>query len=50
MMPARRYETCRRLKADRAPRSAGGLLTAKTQRDERTRALALGAVTCRRSR
>jgi CheY-like chemotaxis protein len=41
------YETCRRLKAD--PRTADVpvvFLTAKTQRDERTRALALGAVTC----
>jgi CheY-like chemotaxis protein len=41
------YETCRRLKAD--PRTAGTpvvFLTAKTQRDERERALAVGAVAC----
>jgi CheY-like chemotaxis protein len=41
------YETCRRLKAD--PATAGIpvlFLTAKTQREEVTRALALGAVAC----
>ena len=41
------YETCRRLKAD--PRTAHlpvVFLTAKTQRDEIARALALGAVAC----
>ena len=41
------YETCRRLKAD--PATAGVpvvFLTAKTQRDEMSRALALGAVAC----
>ena len=41
------YETCRRLKAD--PVTAGVpvvFLTAKTQRDEVARALALGAVAC----
>jgi CheY-like chemotaxis protein len=41
------YETCRRLKADAATASIPVLfLTAKTQRDEVTRALALGAVAC----
>lgn len=41
------YETCRRLKAD--PRTAPApvvFLTAKTQRDERDRALAVGAIAC----
>ena len=41
------YETCRRLKAD--PTTAGipvVFLTAKTQRDERERALSLGAAAC----
>jgi DNA-binding response OmpR family regulator len=48
MMPAMDgYETCRRLKAN--PATAGVpvvFLTAKTQRDEMTRALELGAVAC----
>jgi putative two-component system response regulator len=41
------YETCRRLKAD--PDTAGVpvvFLTAKTQREEVARALALGAAAC----
>ncbi|HWE41376.1 MAG TPA: response regulator [Gemmatimonadaceae bacterium] len=41
------YETCRRMKAD--PRTAHlpvVFLTAKTQRDEIARAIALGAVAC----
>ncbi len=41
------YETCRRLKAD--PRTAATpvvFLTAKTQRDERERAMAVGAAAC----
>ncbi|GAC1688714.1 MAG: response regulator [Gemmatimonadaceae bacterium] len=41
------YETCRRLKLDASTRSIPvAFLTAKTQRDEVTRALALGAVAC----
>ena len=41
------YETCQRLKADPATAQIPVIfLTAKSQRDERTRALALGAVAC----
>lgn len=41
------YETCRRLKADPATADVPVVfLTAKTQRDEVARALALGAVAC----
>ncbi|GAC1648087.1 MAG: response regulator [Gemmatimonadaceae bacterium] len=41
------YETCRRLKAEPATASIPVVfLTAKTQRDEVTRALALGAIAC----
>lgn len=41
------YETCRRLKADPATAATPVVfLTAKTQREERERALALGAVAC----
>ncbi len=41
------YETCRRLKADPATaRVPVVFLTAKAQRDEMQRALALGAVAC----
>ena len=41
------YETCRRLKANPATAHVPVVfLTAKTQRDERERALALGAVAC----
>ncbi len=41
------YETCRRLKADPATADVPVVfLTAKTQRDELSRALALGAVAC----
>jgi CheY-like chemotaxis protein len=41
------YETCRRLKADPATAPVPVVfLTAKTQRDEVERALALGAVAC----
>ena len=41
------YETCRRLKLDAATASIPVVfLTAKTQQDEVTRALALGAVAC----
>jgi CheY-like chemotaxis protein len=41
------YETCRRLKADAATAKIPVLfLTAKTQRDEVARAIALGAVAC----
>ena len=41
------YETCRRLKADPATAEIPVVfLTAKTQRDERERALALGAAAC----
>ena len=41
------YETCRRLKADPATAAVPVVfLTAKTQRDERERALALGAAAC----
>src|SRR5690349_19670556 len=41
------YETCRRLKSDPATAAIPVVfLTAKTQRDERERAIALGAVAC----
>ncbi len=41
------YETCRRLKADPATAHLPVVfLTAKTQRDERERAVALGAAAC----
>jgi CheY-like chemotaxis protein len=41
------YETCRRLKADPATaRIPVVFLTAKSQSDERRRALALGAIAC----
>jgi CheY-like chemotaxis protein len=41
------YETCRRLKADPATASVPVVfLTAKSQREETRRALALGAVAC----
>ena len=41
------YETCRRLKEDAATSAVPVLfLTAKTQRDEVARAIALGAVAC----
>jgi two-component system, OmpR family, response regulator len=41
------YETCRRLKADKATADVPVVfLTAKTQRDEVARALEIGAVAC----